>query len=252
MLLPVFRSARRRRVALRVAAVALALAAVAGIIVALPSKTPSHRDTLRPGRPQVERAQEHVALTAARRRAVNGVLDRFVPAALERRNLDVARRLVTSSFAAGVSDAQWRRGDIPVLPYKPRDTRFHGWRLNYSYAREISLDLLVQPSAREQLGAIAFTAVLKRTPRGWLIDEFAPAASFAPQEKAPRILAQPDFQPNMVQGAHTNGRLGASWLAVPVALLALIALVPLAFFVRSKLVDRRAMRNYRGLYERAS
>jgi hypothetical protein len=252
MVLTVFNSPRRRRLALRLALVVVAVGAAVGVVAALPSKTPTHRDTLRPGRPQIVRTPKQVPLTPERRRAVNDVLDRFVPAALRRQHLDEARRLVTSSFAAGVTDAQWRRGEIPVLPYKPRGSRFHGWRLNYSYPREISLDLLVHPSQREELGAIAFTAVLKRTHRGWLIDEFVPAASFATEKKSPRILAQPDFQPNMVQGAHTHGRLSATWLLVPAGVLALIALVPLVFFVRSKHVERRAMRNYRGLYERAS
>jgi len=252
MSLPVFRSARRRRLVIRLGLVAVAAAALAVVVVALPSRTPSHRDTLRPGRPQIVRAPRHVALTPQRRREVNALLDRFVPAALERRHLDEARRLVTGSFAAGISEAQWRRGELPVLPYKPRGKQFHGWRLNYSYPREISVDLLVHPSEREELGAIAFTAVLKRTTRGWLIDEFVPAASFATEKKAPRILAQPDFQPNAVQGARVHSRLSATWLLVPAAILALIALVPLAIFVRTKMVDRRAMQSYRGLYERAS
>jgi hypothetical protein len=251
MPLTVFTSARRRRLAFRLVGAALAAGVVAGVVVALPSRTPSHRDTLRPGRPQVVRTPAQVGVTPARRRAVDAVLARFIPAALERRRLEEARRLVTPAFTAGVSDAQWRRGDIPVMPYKPRDTRFHGWRLNYSYPREISVDVLVHPAAREQLGAIAFTAVLKRTARGWLVDEFVPAASFAKETKAPRILAQPDFQPNMVAGARRKARLGTAWLLLPVAILALIALIPLAVIVRTRRADRRAMRNYRGLYERA-
>ena len=252
MSLPVFSSPRRRRIALRLTAAAIAIGAAAAVVVLLPSRTPSHRETLRPGRPQVVVTPKDVPLTRARRRVVNSLLDRFVPAVLERKQLESARRLVTDGFAAGVTDAQWRNGELPVTPYTPRESRFHGWRLNYSYAREMSVDLLVHPSPREELGAIAFTTVLKRTPRGWLVDEFVPAASFAKETKAPKILAQPDFQPNMVTGAHRNGRLGAGWLLVPAGLLALIPLIPLLVFVRTKMVDRRAMRNYRGLYERAS
>jgi hypothetical protein len=54
----------------------------------------------------------------------------------------------------------------------------------------------------------------------------------------------------MVEGTTNKSTLSASWLLVPVALLALIALVPLVVFTRTKLADRRAMKSYRGLYER--
>jgi hypothetical protein len=173
------------------------------------------------------------------------VLDRFVPSALERRNLEIARGLVTSSFAAGVTDAQWRRGEIPVFPYKPRDTTFHGWTQNYGYRNEVSLDILVHPSAEEALGAIAFTAVLKRKHNRWLIDTFVPAASFAKEKKAPRILAPPDFQPNMVTGQNDKSRLSASWLLLPAAVLALIVLVPIGVLLLNVRRNRRALLAYR-------
>jgi hypothetical protein len=245
MLSPVFRSARRKRLAGRLALVGGLIAVLVAAIAALPSRTPSKRDTLGAGTPQLVRAPKEVATTPARRRAINAVLDRFIPSALERRNLEVARALVTSSFASGVTAAQWRRGEIPVFPYKPRDSIFHGWTLNYGYENEVSLDILVHPSAKEELGAISFTAVLKRKQDRWLIDEFVPAATFASEKKAPRILAQPDFQPNMIVGASHNSRLSATWLLIPAAVLALIVLVPLGVLLLNVRRNRRALLAYR-------
>jgi hypothetical protein len=241
----VFSSPRRRRHAGRLVLAGGLVAVLIAVIAALPSRTPSKRDTLRPGPPQAVRTAKEVALTPARRRAINAVLDRFVPSALERRNLEIARGLVTSSFAAGVTDAQWRRGEIPVFPYKPRDTTFHGWTQNYGYRNEVSLDILVHPSAEEVLGAIAFTAVLKRKHNRWLIDTFVPAASFAKEKKAPRILAPPDFQPNMVTGPNDKSRLSASWLLLPAAVLALIVLVPIGVLLLNVRRNRRALLAYR-------
>jgi hypothetical protein len=245
MISPVFRSARRRRLAGRLALVGGLIAVLVAAIAALPSRTPSKRDTLGAGTPQVVRTPKEVAMTPARRRAINAVLDHFIPSALERRNLAVARALVTSSFANGVTDDQWRRGEIPVFPYKPRDSTFHGWTLNYGYENEVSLDILVHPSAKEELGAISFTAVLKRKQDRWLIDTFVPAATFASEKKAPRILAQPDFQPNMIVGANHNSRLSATWLLVPAAVLALIVLVPLGILLLNVRRSRRALLAYR-------
>lgn len=241
----VFSSPRRRRLTGRVVA-ALALAgAIAAAIALLPTRSPADRPTASGGAAEFVRTPPSVPLTAARRRAIDSLLEQFLPNALERRNLGLVRTLVTPDFAAGVSDAEWRRGQIPVLPYKPRDHRFRGWVVNYSYANEVSLDVLVHPSAKEELGAIAFTAVVKREGDRWLINELVPTASFAKEKKAPRILAQPDFQPNMVVGATHKSTLSATWLAVPAAVLGLIVLIPLAILLLNVRRNRRAMLAYR-------
>jgi hypothetical protein len=198
----------------------------------------------------VIRTPKSVPLTAERRQMITRVLDEFVPAAVERRDPGKAYGLVAPSFRAGVTQKQWNRGDLPILPFDARDDRHVGWILRYAFPREISVDVLLQPSRREKLGAQAFTVVFKPFGGRWLISEFVPVASFAPEKKEPRILASPDFQPNMVEGV-TRSRLDAKWLAVPLAVLALTPLVVLFVLLRSKLAERRAMRSYRGLYERA-
>lgn len=241
----VFSSPRRRRLTGRVAAAVVVVGAIAGAIAILPTRSSNEPVPTTAGPAEVVRTPATVAVTAKRRHAIDTLLDRFLPSALERRNLAALRALVTPSFAAGVTDAEWQRGQIPVLPYKPRDSRFRGWVVNYSYANEVSLDVLVHPSAKEELGAIAFTAVVKRTHGKWLINELVPTASFAKEKKAPRILAQPDFQPNMVQGATNKSRLSATWLAVPGAVLATILLVPIVVLLLNIRRNRRAMVAYR-------
>jgi len=241
----VFSSPRRRRLTGRFVAAVVVVGAIAGAIAILPTRSSNEPVPTSAGPAEVVSTPETVAVTAKRRHAIDTLLDRFLPSALERRNLADLRTLVTPSFAAGVTDAEWQRGQIPVLPYKPRDSRFRGWVVNYSYANEVSLDVLVHPSAKEQLGAIAFTAVVKRTHGEWLIHELVPTASFAKEKKAPRILAQPDFQPNMVQGATNKSRLSATWLAVPAAVLATILLVPIVVVLLNIRRNRRAMLAYR-------
>ena len=250
MSLPVFSSARsRRRLAWAVGAVATC-GAVAATIALVPAPPPERVSGTSSAPAQVIRAPKRVPMTAARRRVVTQLLDAFVPAAVERRDPAKAYDLVTPSFRAGVTRAEWKRGILPIHPFDARDERHYGWVLRYSFPREISVDVLLQPSQRETLGALAFTAVFRPRGGSWLIDEFVPAASFAPRKKAPRILASPDFQPNMVEGV-TRSRLDAKWLLLPVGILALIPIVPLLLMARSKRAERRALRAYRGLYERA-
>ena len=232
MILPVFRSPRARRRLVRGTLAASVLGGIAIAVAALPSAHP-RREVFRPGAPQVVKAPPTVPLTPPKRRAINGLLDSFVPAAVERREPTRAFALVTPAF----------RGDLPVHPFDARDERFHTWRLDYSYPNEISVDLLLQPAANEKLGAIAFTAVFKRARGHWLIDSFVPAAIFAPAHKAPRILAEPDFTPSMTTLG--TSRLDARWLLVPAAVLALIVVVPAGIGIAHVQRSRRALRRYR-------
>ncbi len=90
---------------------------------------------------------------------------------------------------------------MPVIPYDARGEHFHGWTLDYSLPREMSVDVMLQPGATEKRGAIAFTAVFKRERGTWLVDAFIPAASFAPANaERSRILAQPDYGPSPTPG----------------------------------------------------
>jgi hypothetical protein len=246
--LAVFGSARARRRLFWAGGLVTVTVTVAVAIVLLPSSGKRLKVYAAPKgtRVHVVRIPRAVPMTAARRRAVDALLDTFVPAAVERREPLRALPLVTATFRAGVSRADWARGNLPVLPYDTQGSHF-AWTLGYSFPREISVDVLLHPAPREELGAIAFTAVFKQQGKRWLIDSFVPAASFAPRKKAPRILAQPDFTPSMT--THLNhARLDAKWLLLPVAFLALIVLVPVGIGLAKWRRARKAWREYRASY----
>jgi hypothetical protein len=241
-----FRSRRRLLWAGGALAVAAALAAAATLLPSA-AKRPAVA-AAPPGPSQIVRVPRAVPMTTARKRAIGALIDAFVPAAVERRAPLRALSLVTPAFRAGITGADWARGNLPVLPYDTTGTHFD-WTLGYSHPREISVDVLLQPAPREQLGAIAFTAVFARKGSRWLIDSFVPAASFAPRQRTPRILAQPDFTPSLTT-VDTHSRLDTKWLLVPAAILSLIVLVPVGFGVVHWRRGRRAMREYKATYSR--
>jgi hypothetical protein len=233
-------SPRARRRLLWIASALVVAAVAAAAVVALP-KGHQTKEVFRPGA-WVPSTPKDAPMTPARRQTVDRVLDAFVPAAVERKDPMRALPLVTSAFRSGTSRQEWSRGDLPVFPYETRNRSFHTWTLNYSYPREMSVEILLHPAPKETLGSIAFTAVLKETQGRWLIDSFVPAATFAPQKKAPRILASPDFTP-FADGRGAN-RLSAHWLLVPAAVLALIVLVPIGIGIAKLRRSRRAWRDY--------
>ena len=228
-------------------AVAGVVAAVAVAIVALPKRA-KQNESLRPaGRvATVATVDRSMRMTAARKKAVDDLLDAFVPAAIERRNPLRALPLVTRAFRAGVTRREWARGALPVTPYYARGDHFHGWTLNYSYPREISVDLLLHPSRKETLGALAITTVFKQVRGRWLIDSIVPVASFAPARKQPKLLAQNDFNAQQASAQDRRGgaALSRTWLLVPASILALIVLVPISIGLVKFRQSRRAWRAY--------
>ena len=229
----------RRRLAWTGGLVLVASIAAAAI-VALP-KGHEAKEVLRPGA-VVLTTPKDVPMTRARRAAVDRVLDAFVPAAVERRDPLRALPLVTAAYRSGISERQWSRGNLPVFPFQSSGRRFHDWTLNYSYPEEMSVEILLHPAKTETLGAQAFTVVLKRSQDRWLIDSFAPSASFAPAPATPKILAQPDFSPLATDRG--RNRLSSTWLLLPAAVLALIVLVPLGIGIAKFRRSRRAWREY--------
>ena len=253
----------RRRLGWLAACVAVA-GVVAAAIVLIPGAHKSHETLQRGGGVQV--AQKTVRLTPASRRAIDALFDAFVPDAVERHDVARALPLVTPAFRAGVTRKEWMRGSLPVMPYDAVGRQFHGWTLIYAYPREVSVTVLLHPAPKETLGAVAFTAVLKK-PRGrWLVDSFVPAASFAPKmshpKEKPHLLAQNDFMPaasapsSQAVAAAPTGRgtdsLSTKWLLVPAAILALIVLVPIGAGVTHVRRTRRAWRDYRAQSDRGT
>jgi hypothetical protein len=218
-------------------------AAVAAAVVLLPSAAKQPRVSASPNTApvQVDPTPRSVPMTAARERAVTALLDTFVLTAVARHKPLRALPLVTASFRGGVTRNEWARGNLPAMPYHATGKHFP-WTLGYSYPHEISATVLLHPAPREQLGAVAFTAVFKQRGKRWLIDSFIPVASFAPEHQAPNIIAQNDFLPAMAtQG---SAHLDKKWLLIPGAFLLLIVLVPLAVVLVNWRRSRRAWREY--------
>jgi hypothetical protein len=229
-----------RRRLLWVGVLVVVTTVTAAAVVALP-KGHQTKETFRPGA-WIPTTPKDAPMTRARRQTVDAILDTFVPAAVERKDPIRALPLVTPAFRSGTSRQEWRHGQLPVFPYVTRNRSFHTWTLNYSYPREMSVEILLHPAPKETLGSLAFTAVLKETKGRWLVDSFVPAATFAAEKKTPKILASPDFTP-FADGRGAN-RLSAQWLLLPAAVLALIVLVPIGIGLAKLRRSRRAWRDY--------
>ena len=236
-------SPRTRRRLAWLAAALVAAAVAAGVIALLPKGSTLPTQTAAPGASEVVPVTERqVRLSRVDRRKIDALLDRFVPSAFARRDPGASYALATPALRAGTPRRDWSRGDLPVSPYEPRGTTFHAWHLNYAFAGEVNLDLLLHPAKAGGRPEI-FKVDVKRLDGRWLVDAVVPQATFAPEGKAPssNLHAVNDFKPALV-GQAGRAQLSTWWFLLPGALLGLVVLVPLALLVGSWVRKRRVPR----------
>jgi len=227
------------------AAAIVVVAGVAGLVIAL---LPEHHggiaSSVESGPAQTVARPKQVRMTPQVRRRIDRLFDRFVPAAIARRDPIGARAYVTASLRSQATRAEWRSGTIPVPPFDPAGTTFHGWTTIYSYPRDISVELTLEPRRpRDPVGS--FVVNLKRPGSRWFVDGIYAHGTHGGQSAsaAPDTTAEPTTTERVIGGS--RGRLGAIWLLVPFGLLSLIVIVPLVMFGRDWLADRRGSRRHR-------
>ena len=239
------RSPRTRRRLVWLGALAAAGAMTGLVFALLPNDkggiaTPASNQPVQ----HVERKRQ-VPLSAASRAEIDTLLDRFVPAAVARRDPNAAYDLVTPSLRAGTTRANWRQGIVPAPTYDPAGTEFHGWRPVYSFRDVATIELDLQPGATEE-GPAAFIVELQRVRSRWLVDGIYERAAYAGSGRS-RTATTPTATTRTEHPiGGSRGRLGIVWFLVPLGLLSLIVIVPAFVFLSGWIADRRVARKYRG------
>lgn len=233
-------SPRFRRRALKVG-VLLAVAAGAALVGIFFWNTATIVETPLRGQADVYVPPIPVRMAAAERRAVIATAALFVDTAVRRRNADRAFELVGPNLRGDTTRAEWRKGDIPVVPYPVEDAR---WTFDYSYANEIGLQVAVFPAAGASVRPMVFNMSLRSVGGGakrrWLVDSWSPRGGGGARPSRSEGSPFGDLAP----APRASTSLGAAWLLVPAALILLALLVPPALVVVERLRLRRARKAF--------
>jgi hypothetical protein len=196
------------------------------------------------GEAQVYRPAPEIELTRAQRAAADRTLHEFVTAAVLRESPDVAWRLAAAELKAGVSRAQWDRGDMPVYPYPARADKL-SWRVEKAYADHVELDVLLFPRVGADAGPMSFAVELKPRRAGWAVSYWYPRRALAGGGGETSTTAAPPTPAPAAPARDTSkGRLGHAFFLIPAAILSLIVLAPLTFLLVTWYRGRRAYRRY--------
>jgi len=175
------------------------------------------------------------------RAAINRLLDEFVPAVVEQKDLKRGWSLV-GGVARVVSYRQWLAGNTSVQTYPAKGTTFHGWLVNYSYPGDVGFDILLQPR-NPKMGAWSFRAEAQKLGGTWKITTWYPVAEYAPPGQTQRVNGPNDLG---AAGAASAGagqsRLGAWVLAIPGAVVGAIIVGSVLFALVRWLRQRRRVR----------
>src|ERR671936_506265 len=173
-------------------------------------------------------------LSVRDRRAIDAVLDRFVPSALPRRNLAQSYDLVTPRLREGTPRAKCVRGDIPIHPSPAATMQYHSWQPLLVARNAVELNLFVQPRKKAKVGPIAFAIDLKRIGGRWLVDDVSIEAIFPAVGSAKKVWSGKDTAPAPTQGREVGGdrsRISLAWIALPAGLVGLFVLFPIGLFL---------------------
>ncbi len=156
------------------------------------------------------------------RPAINALLDAFVPAVVEQKDLRRGWQLVAGA-ARTTSHREWLKGNTSVQSYPAKGTRFHGFIVNYSYPGDIGFDILLQPT-KKSLGAWSFRAEAQKIAGRWRITTWYPVATYAPPGRTQTVVGPNDLGPaNASSAANGSSRLSSWVLVLPALFVGLIA-----------------------------
>jgi hypothetical protein len=195
------------------------------------------KETFEQGQAQVTHEPVPKRLAPDDRRAVLAVVNRFVETGVAGKDLAAAYDLTTANLHAGVTRAQWVRGDNPIYRYPVFK---HGLRISGSYENEVTVQLYVRARSRkvEPLGVdVDVRAVGTGPNRRWLVDYFQPRETLVTAGDRPPSGPEPK-DPGL--GPHLTQR----WLFVPLGIFLLILLLPVGLGLRHWSQGRAAERSF--------
>lgn len=113
------------------------------------------------------------------------VAGRFILTAVARQDLATSYDLTHPELRNGFTRAQWRTGNIPVIPFPSSDLDFASFKVEHSFPNEVVLKVLLVPAGSEVKPASFFIG-LKRVggkDGPWRVYYWAPNAKPAVPEQ---------------------------------------------------------------------
>jgi hypothetical protein len=208
---------------------------------------------------------KNAPFTKAKQREVSKVLREFVLTAVDRQDVGRSWDISAPSLREGFTKRQWSRGELPVVPYPAANRGLGRWSfVQYSYSDTIGLEVFLFPKPGSGWSAMTADVELVKGHDGkWRVDYWMPKKFHGPpalakakptaKAKAKAAKAKAKATSHRAAGkrraaspapAVATPKPSRAWWILPIALLSLIVLAPLAIVLNSWYRNRRAERDY--------
>lgn len=173
---------------------AVPLTAITLVVVLVPERS-SIEDTITVDEGPAQLADNTVYhLHPGDRAKINALLDRFIPASVERRSAATAWALAGPELRAYSSVAQWRAGNSPVPEYPARGKTFHYWTIAYIGKNEVLFNILLHPREGLTIPSYELSGQVIRHGTGWRVNRLYTIATFShPTAKRTEVVGPNDF-----------------------------------------------------------
>jgi hypothetical protein len=195
--------------------------------------------------------------TASEKQAVRRSLKEFISSAVARENPSRAWEVSAPSLKQDVSREEWNKGELPVVPYPAAKRGLGTWSfVEYSYTDSIGLEVFVFPKPGSGWSAMTADVELVKARDGrWLVDYWMPKRFHGPPALSASQLkkAQKETRAKSKQSKRRAAveeepyrppQASHWWLAVPIAILSLVVIIPLTFGLVYWYRNRKATRAY--------
>ena len=195
--------------------------------------------------------------TASEKQAVRRSLKEFISSAVARENPSRAWAVSAPSLKQGISRKAWNKGDLPVAPYPAAKRGLGTWSfVEYSHTDAVMLEVFVFPKPGSGSSAMTADVELLKQPDGrWLVDYWMTKRFHGPPALAASQLKKAQKE-TRVKSKSSKRRVAVAeepyrppqashwWLALPIAILSLIVIVPLTLGLVYWYRNRKATRAY--------
>jgi hypothetical protein len=213
------------------------------IAVLLPEKAspPSTSGPPRGSQPVVQPTHQ-VRLTAADRRKIDRVLDRFLPAVMERRNMALGWTLAGPELRGAQTRTQWLAGSTPVPDYQAKETRFHGWQVVALEPQDVIFNIVLHPAKGETEPSTEFSGMVLRRGKDWVVNRLYTIATFG-FTKTTSEVGPADFGALggrvPTPSKQNTGAIGTIGLLPVIGLVGLVLLIPAGLAVGAVMRRRK-------------
>jgi hypothetical protein len=197
--------------------------------------------------------------TKATQREVHRVLAAFERTAVARQDPAGSWDLAAPSMKEGFTRKEWNGGNLPVVPYPALDKGLGQWDLvHYSYRDSVGLEVFLFPKPGSGYSAMTADVELVKDHGRWLVDYWmtkkfhGPPAVASANKSTRKAAGKRRHSPQKAKAAPSpqtdegsgERHFSRAYWAIPIAILSLILLVPVALGVVNWRRNRKAAQEH--------